>query len=176
MRGLWLAAAVFGLSGGGAASAQQATGSGLANQPMAAHPQKRTEDIWVYMSFTDGAMAWNLNAGKWNQAGDVIEGQRLLWYSKPIVVDGLSVVWAQDFWKIDCKANTYQFKSGEELGANLLTLFTIRAGEPYPIPANSAEGILKQVYCDNKTVPGAEHADGLIGVMAAMQKPKAATP
>ena len=161
MRGLLLAVAAFGLPE--MAEAQHI-------DPQTGKP---ADDMWVFTRFTDGAMAWNLHAGKWNDAGDVIEGQRLLWYAKPVVADGLSIVWAQDFWKIDCKANTYQFKSGEELGANLLTLFTLRTGEPFAIRANSTEGILKQVYCDNKTVPGAEHADGLLGVMAAMQKPAA---
>ena len=131
----------------------------------------KPENTWFFLRFTDGAMAWNRDAGKWNQAGDTIEGQRLVFYSKPQVVDGEAVTWKQDFWKIVCPANTIEIKSGEELGANLQALFQISSAKPYAIKENTSDFFLKLVYCDNRMIQGATEAKGILGVMEAMSKP-----
>ena len=146
----------------GAAGAQPPAG-GVKPPPKA--------DMWVFVRFADGAMAWNLEAGRWFDNNDMVEGQRLVYYADPQVVDGLKIVWAQEFWRIRCKANTYQVKSGEELTAGLGTAFTLSQGEPFAISDNSPEWILKRTYCDNVDVGGAQHAEGIIEVMDAMKAP-----
>jgi len=138
-------------------------------QPPAATP--KPEDTWFILRFSDGAMAWNRDAGKWNQAGDTIEGQRLVFHSKPQEVDGAKVTWKQDYWKIVCPANTIEIKSGEELGANLQTLFSISSAKAYVIQQNTSDYFLKLVYCDNRMIDGAREAKGILGVMEAMSKP-----
>ncbi len=143
------------------AAAQQA---GEAAKPAPEH--------WAYLRFPDGAMAWNLHAGRLSENNNIAEGQRLLYYSQPQVVDGQAISWAQDFWKINCSANTLQIKSGEELSSGLTTLFRLNAGEPRPIATTSTDNILKTVYCDNKEIAGVRFADGILGVMEEMMKPQ----
>jgi hypothetical protein len=160
------------IAGLGLAVSLMLAGGAFAQTPVPAAPaNKPPEQLWAYLRFSDGAMAWNLHAGRWSENNTIAEGQRLVWYAKPLVVDGVSIVWAQDFWKIACTANTLQIKSGEELGAGLQTLFTLRTGEPKAIAASTPDSILKAVYCDNKTVEGVQFADGIIEVMSAMKKP-----
>ena len=168
----------------GLAASLALAGSAFAQTPVQAPAQaapaqptaKPEAQLWAYLRFSDGAMAWNLHAGRWSENNTIAEGQRLLWYAKPNVVDGLSIVWAQDFWKIACPASTLQVKSGEELGAGLQTLFTYKPGQPKPIAPNTPDNILKLVYCDNKTIEGVLFADGIIEVMSAMSKPAEKTP
>ncbi|MDZ4760829.1 MAG: hypothetical protein SGJ21_07140 [Alphaproteobacteria bacterium] len=149
-------------------------GSAMAQTPPAASAAApKTEDTWIYLRFADGAMAWNLHAGRWNQAGDTIEGQRLVFYSKPQMVDGKAITWKQDFWKIVCPANTIQIKSGEELGASLQTLFTFSSPAPYAIMENTSDYFLKLIYCDNRMIEGTTDVKGVLGVMEAMSRPKA---
>lgn len=93
--------------------------AGAASAQAPAQPAKPPAEPWVYLHFSDGAMAWNLNAGRWGQNNNIAEGERLLWFAKPVVQDGVAIVWARDFWRIDCAANTLQIKSGEELGPGL---------------------------------------------------------
>lgn len=151
--------------------------AGLTGAAEAQHidPQtgKTADDTWIFVRFADGAMGWNLHAGKWNTAGDTIEGQRLVWYAKPIMVDGAAITWAQDYWKIVCPANTMEIKSGEELSAGLLTLFKTKSSAPYVIEEKTTDHYLKLVYCDNRMLADTQEAKGIIGVMAAMQKPQA---
>lgn len=144
-------------------------GTAIAQPPSAS--ETKPLDTWFILRFSDGAMAWNRDAGAWNRAGDTIEGQRLVFYSKPQMVDGEAVTWKQDFWKIACPANTIEIKSGEELGANLQTLFKISSAEPYAIELNTSDYFLKLVYCDNRMIEGAIEAKGVLGAMEAMSKP-----
>jgi len=159
MRKFMLAAAAVVLAG-------QAAG-----QTPAATPKPARPDMWVFLRFADGAMGWNLDAGRWSDNNDTAEGQRLVYYAKPLEVDGTQIVWAQEFWRIRCKANTYQIKSGEELTAGLGTAFKLNEGEPFAIKENSPEHVLKRVYCDNVEYSGVHTADGVLGVMEAMKTP-----
>lgn len=145
-------------------------GSAQAQTPTDA-PKPARPDMWVFLRFADGAMGWNLDAGRWFDNNDTAEGQRLVYYAKPLEVDGTQIVWAQEFWRIRCKANTYQVKSGEELTAGLGTAFTLRGGEPVAIRENSPEHVLKRIYCDNVEYSGVHTADGLLRVMEAMKAP-----
>ncbi len=151
------------------AMAAMLAGSALAQPPTAAPNPAPAGDMWVFLRFTDGAMAWNLHAGRWSDNNDTVEGQRLVYYANPLEVDGVKIVWAQEFWRIRCKANTYEIKSGEELTAGLATAFTLSTSEPFPIKENSPQSILKRVYCDNVEFTGVEHVNGLLDVMDAMK-------
>ena len=153
-----------------AAVAAMLAGSAQAQTPTEA-PKPAQPQMLVFLRFADGAMGWNLEAGRWFNNNDTVEGQRLVYYAKPLEVDGTQIVWAQEFWRIQCKANTYQIKSGEELTAGLGTAFTLNGGEPFAIQENSPEHVLKRVYCDNAEYGGVQQADGIIAVMDAMKKP-----
>jgi hypothetical protein len=126
------------------------------------------EQAWRFFRFSGGALAWNLDAGRWHDNNDRAEGQSLLFYSPPMDVDGNKIVWVHESWRIRCAANTYQVLRGEEINANLATVFDLRESEPSPISKTSPESILKLVYCDNVTIEGAGDATGLLGVMEAM--------
>jgi hypothetical protein len=125
-------------------------------------------DPWVVIRLGDGALAWNLAAGRWFDNNDTVEGQRLLYFAQPQEVDGLKIVWVQEYWRIRCDANTYQVKSGEELAGDLQPLFNLSAGEPQPIRENSTQSLLKRVYCDNVEIDGAQHVNGILEAMDAM--------
>lgn len=146
--------------------AGQATG-----QTPPATPKPPPGDMWVYIRLADGAMGWNLEAGRWFDNNDTAEGQRLIYYAEPQDVDGVKIVWAQEFWRIRCKANTYQIKNGEELTAGLATAFKLNEGAPVPIRDSSMEWVLKRVYCDNVEISGARHATGIIEAMDGMRAP-----
>jgi hypothetical protein len=140
-------------------------------QTPSATPKPPPGDMWVYVRFADGAMGWNLQAGRWFDNNDTTEGQRLVYYAEPQDVDGVKIVWAQEFWRIKCKANTYQIKSGEELTAGLGTAFKLNAGEPVPIQEGTTEWVLKRVYCDNVEFDSAQHVTGIIEAMDGMRAP-----
>jgi hypothetical protein len=152
-----------------AALAVVLAGSALAQPPTATPEPAPAGDMWVFVRFTDGAMAWNLHAGRWTDNNDKVEGQRLLYFEKPLEVDGQQITWAQHFWTIRCAANTYQTNSGEELTAGLATVFKLNEGKALPIRENSAESILKRVYCENIEFSDAMSATGLLGVMEAIK-------
>lgn len=148
-------------------------GAAYGQTPPGAPKPSPPPEPWVFLRFADGAMGWNLNAGRWFDNNDTVEGHRLIYYATPMDVDGIKIVWAQEFWRIKCNANTYQIKSGEELTAGLGTAFTLNGGEPFPIQENSPEHILKRVYCDNVEFREGEYADGILEVMEGMMKPLA---
>lgn len=132
-------------------------------QPPGAPAQKApTQNMWVVIKTTGGAVAWNMNAGRWSENNQVAEGERLDYYSTPYDVDGKKIAWAREFWKISCAANTYQIKSGEEIGTGLGTIFELNGGKPYPIKEGTPEYVLKRVYCDNATAAGAQHVTGML--------------
>lgn len=143
---------------------------GLLAEPVLAQPSNApAKDTWVVIKAPTGAVAWNTNAGRWSENNLVAEGERLDFYSPPYDVDGKKIAWAREFWKISCAANTYQIKSGEELGTGLGTIFELNGGEPFPIKDGTAEFVLKRVYCDNATASGAQHVTGdLLDVMDVM--------
>lgn len=146
-------------------------GAATAQPPATASRPAPPGDMWAYLRLADGAMGWNLEAGRWFDNNDTVEGQRLVYYAEPLVIDGMKIVWAQESWRIKCKANTYQIKSGEELTAELGTAFTLTGGEPFAIKEGSPEWLLKQIYCDNVEVAGAQHVNGFFEVMDAMKAP-----
>ncbi|RYZ12195.1 MAG: hypothetical protein EON61_08955 [Alphaproteobacteria bacterium] len=134
-------------------------GPALAQPPTTPQP---TANDWVVIRMADGALAWNLNAGRWSQDNMIVEGERLDHYATPYEVDGKKIAWAREFWKISCAANTYQTKSGEELGTGLGTIFELSAGQPRPIKDNTPEYLLKRVYCDNATASDGQHVTGML--------------
>lgn len=125
-------------------------------------------DPWVFVHFADGAMGWNMKAGRWSDNNATAEGERLVYFATPYDVDGKKISWAQESWKISCTANTYQTKSGAELDAALEMLFTLNSGEPSPIQEGTPEFILKRVYCDNVEMKGAQHVTGILMAMDGM--------
>lgn len=151
-----------------AALAALLVGSAIAQPPAGAPKTAQADDPWVFLRFSDGAMAWNLGAGRWLDNNDRVEGQRLVYYARPIETDGEKIAWAQETWVIRCAANTYQVKAGEELTEDLTLAFTLSASESMPILENSPESVLKRVYCDNIEFSDAQHATGLFEVMDAM--------
>jgi hypothetical protein len=134
----------------------------LADQASLPPPEQQS---WLYVRFDGGAMAWNLHAGSWHDNNDRAEGEGLLYYSPPMEVDGAKIVWAREFWRIRCAANTYQVLRGEELNGGLGTVFQLKESQPSPIAQNSTQSVLKRVYCDNVMIAEAQSATGLLGVM-----------
>ena len=144
-------------------------GSAVAQQPGAPTKPTPTGDAWAFVRLADGALAWNLESGRWFENNDRVEGNRLVYYAKPQEIEGKKVVWSQETWTIRCRANTYQVRNGEELTGELGVAFTLSAGEPFPIRENSLEHILKRHYCENVEFTSMGRVNGFFEVMDAMK-------
>ena len=136
---------------------------GLLLEPALAQPANApAKDAWVVIKTQFGAVAWNTLAGRLFDNNQIAEGERLDFHSTPYDADGNKIAWVREFWRISCAANTYQIKSGEELGTGLGTIFELGAGKPYPIKDNTPEFVLKRVYCDNATASDGQHVTGML--------------
>ena len=72
--------------------AGQATG-----QTPPATPKPPPGDMWVYIRLADGAMGWNLEAGRWFDNNDTAEGQRLSDAMQSTWAAGQVFEWTDDF-------------------------------------------------------------------------------
>jgi hypothetical protein len=125
-------------------------------------------DTWLFVRFANGALAWNLDKVRWNAAGDTVEGESLVHLQPPSIIEGKEIVWAHEFFRIACKANTYELTWGEELNSGLGQAFELTPGPASPIADGTTEHLLKRLYCDNVTFAGVGEAKGMLGLIEAV--------
>ena len=131
-------------------------------------PPPTPNDTWLWLQFADGALAWNLDRGRWNTTGDTVEGERLVYYRTPQDIDGQLITWSHEMFRIVCPANTYQVTWGEELNGGLGQVFELKGGEPFPIREHGTDYHLKRIYCEGTTYTDVRETKGMLDLTGAI--------